>query len=254
MRLEREQEELLARMVEGAREVPRPEREWLLVSFNQGAFLQGPGIGREDVAEGDVQMLERAGLIYAVRYSQQQGNPTYALTPEGLEYYAETRESEPAARQESELRRFLDFKTFSTDYPKAYTKWSEADALLWRADSGGEFTTVGHKVREALQEFATETVERYDPPDVETKPALVNKRLGAVIAKLLPGMDDKRAALLKALGDYSEATWGVAQRQEHGAQKEGEQLTWLDARRVVFHAGSVMYEFAESFREAASRR
>lgn len=222
--------------------------------YGGGAFFEGPGIGREDVPEGDVRMLEREGLIHAIAYSKRDRNPTFVLTPEAHDYYASTQEREPAARQESELRRFLDSETFRVDYPNAYAKWTEADALLWRADSGREFTTVGHKAREALQAFAIEAVERYDPPEVETNPALVNRRLGAVIVKLLPALREKRAALLTALGDYSEATLAIVQRQVHDAQKDGEYLTWHDARRVVFHAGSVMYEFAESFRTAASLR
>lgn len=254
MGLDREQRELLARMVEGARDLPRSEREWLLMKYGGGAFLEGPGIGREDIAEGDVLMLEREGLIYAIAYSSRDANPTFVLTPEGLEYYAKTQQAEPAARQESELRQFLDSDTFIAEYAKAYAKWAEADALLWRADSEREFTTVGHKVREALQEFATEAVERYEPAEVEANKALVSKRLGAVIAELVPVVGEKRAVLLRALGDYSEATLGIVQRQEHGAQREGGDLRWHDARRVVFHAASVMYEFAESFREATSQR
>jgi hypothetical protein len=250
MELEPEQEELLARMVEGAREVPREEREWLLMSYGGGSFLEGPGIGRADVPEGDVFMLERAGYIHPVRYSRRDSNPTFVLTPEGLAHYGETRGREPGARQEAELRRFLDTEAFRAAYPEAYAKWAEADALLWRADSEREFTTVGHKVREALQHFATEAVDRYRPSEVEANPALVNRRLGAVIAELLPRLGEGRSALLKTLGDYSEAALDLVQRQEHGAMKEGEHLTWHDARRVVFHAGSVMYEFADAFREA----
>ena len=254
MSLESEQEELLARMVEGTRDVPRSKRKWLLMKYSRGAVFSGPGIvGREEVPEGDVLMLQREGFIHAIAYSRRDGHPTFVLTPEGLAHYAETRESEPAARQESELRRFLDSEAFSAEYPRAYARWSEADALLWQADSEREFTTVGHKVREALQEFATEAVERYGPPDVAEDPALVNKRLGAIIAKFLPAFGRKRAALLMALGDYSEATLDIVQRQEHGGQKEGGDLAWHDARRVVFHAASVMYELALEFRDPASR-
>jgi hypothetical protein len=254
MRLESEQEDLLARMVEGTRDVPRSERKWLLMRYSRGAFFSGPGIdGREDVPEGDVLMLERVGLIYPIAYSRRDSNPTFVLTPEALAHYADTRDNEPAVREESELRRFLDSEAFGAEYPRAYATWSEADVLLWRADSEREFTTVGHKTREALQEFASEAVERYGPPEVVDDPALVNKRLGAVIAKFLPVLGNKRAALLRALGDYSEATLDIVQRQEHGGQKEGEDLTWHDARRVVFHAASVMYELALEFRDAASR-
>lgn len=253
MSLETEQEELLARMVEGGRDVPRSERKWVLMKYSHGALFSGPGIGRVDVPAGDVLMLEREGLIHPIAYSRRDGNPTFVLTPEGLAHYAEMRESEPAARQESEVRRFLDSEAFRAEYPRAYARWSEADALLWHADSEREFTTVGHKVREALQEFATEGVERYRPPDVVDNPALVNKRLGAIIAKFLPALGHTRAKLLMALGDYSEATLAIVQRQEHGGQKEGDDLGWHDARRVVFHSASVMYELALEFRDAAAR-
>ena len=250
--LEREQEDLLAQLVEGGRDVPRGEREWVFINYGQGSFLQGPGIGREDVPQGDITMLEREGFILAVRYSPRDGNPTYVITPEGLEHYAEVKGRDPIARQEAEVHRFLDSERFRTEYPKAYGKWVDSNDLLWRADSDNELTTVGHKTREALQDFTSEAIARYQPPDAETNPALVNKRLGAVIALLLPKLGEKRAELLRALGDYSEATLGVIQRQEHGGQKEGEDLNWHDARRAVFQVGSVMYECAELFQEASS--
>lgn len=186
MRLEKEQEELLAEMVEGGRGVPRAEREWLFVSFGQGAFLQGPGIGREDVPAGDLQMLEREGLIHVISYSPRDGNPTYVITPEGHNFYRQSLDKDPTARQETELRHFLNSDGFKARYSEAYAKWSEAESLLWSADSEREFTTIGHKVREALQEFATAAVEEHKPENVESDPALVNRRLGAVIAGLLP--------------------------------------------------------------------
>jgi len=43
------------------------------------------------------------------------------------------------------------------------------------------------------------------------------------------------------------ALWGtvhdLAQRQEHGAQKEGPPLGWEDGRLLVFHTVVVMFEF-----------
>ena len=96
MQLEPEQEELLARMVEGGRDVSRADREWILVSYDGGSFLEGPGIGRTDVPDGDVYMLERAGYIHAVRYSPRDSNPTFVITPEGLDYYAKTRGVNPS--------------------------------------------------------------------------------------------------------------------------------------------------------------
>ncbi len=232
--------------------MPRGEREWVFISFGQGSFLQGPGIGREDVPQGDIAMLEREGFIVAIRYSPRDGNPTYVVTPEGLEHYATMKGRDPGARQEAEVNRFLDSDRFRTEYPDAYSKWVDANDLLWRADSDKELTTVGHKAREALQDFASEAIDRYQPPEAETNPALVNKRLGAIIALFLPKLGQKRAELLTALGDYSEATLGIVQRQEHGGQKEGQDLNWNDARRAVFQSASVMYECAELFHEASA--
>jgi hypothetical protein len=82
-------------------------------------------------------------------------------------------------------------------------------------------------------------------------PVLVKRRLGAIVAMYLPQLGEARTAMLKALGNYSEAVMDVVQRQEHAGQKEGQALTWGDGRRVVFHVASVMYEYAITFAEIA---
>jgi hypothetical protein len=247
--LEPEQEELLGRLIEAARLAPRAEQQWHLFRAFGDTELQGPGdIGA--VLEDDVRVLAEAGYLRVT--NRWTAGFEFRIAPAGHEYYAEMRQriAEPMARQESEVRRLLETEAFGTLYPNAYTRWAEAEALLWSAESEREFTTIGHKTREAMQEFATEIVRTYNPPDVDSNPALVNRRLGAVIAMFLPTLGEARAELLKALGDYSEANWSVIQRQEHGGQKEGHALTWQDARRVVFHTAFVMYEFAVSLEEA----
>jgi hypothetical protein len=50
------------------------------------------------------------------------------------------------------------------------------------------------------------------------------------------------ATLLAGLTDYWEALVDLVERQVHGAQKEGQALTWEDARRIVFQTMAVMYE------------
>lgn len=160
------------------------------------------------------------------------------------------RHDEPLERQEAEVRRMLESELFRSAYPKAYVRWSEAEGLLWAADSEREFHDGRPQVPRGEAGVRYEVVQRYQPGYVDTDPAKVNRRLGAVIAEFLPSLGEARANLLKALGDYSEATMDAIQRQEHGGQKEGHALTWMDARRVVFHSASVMYEFAVSFEEA----
>ncbi len=235
-------------MVEAARDAPRDQREWFLMILAQADILGGPW-GQREVLRTDVYELEHAGLLRRLP----EGDNNYVISPQGRSHYAERRhhEGEPAERAEVQLRRFLDAQAFHAEYPASYMLWSEAEALLWSADSARELTTIGHKAREAMQTFATEVVERYGPSNVDADPAHVNRRLGAVIEMRLPALGDARAGLLKAVGDYSEATMGVIQRQAHGGQKEGHTLTWHDARRVVFHVAIVMFEFAATLDDAA---
>jgi hypothetical protein len=243
--LEPEQRELLAEMVEAERDLPRDMRRWFLVRVLEGDLLEGPDRQRKVIA-ADLDELVYAGYLRVDTH----GN--YAISPEGRAFYASIQQQagEPAQRADAEVRRYLDGEKFRSAYSGAYDLWVEAEDLLWRADSRRELTTVGHKAREAMQKFATEAVERYQPPDVTPNPVLVNRRLGAVIAAALPSLPKARGNVLKRLGDYSEALVDLVQRQEHGAQKEGEPLAWVDARRVVLHVAFVMFEFSAAFHDA----
>jgi hypothetical protein len=82
--------------------------------------------------------------------------------------------------------------------------------------------------------------DQHDPPDVESDPQKTVARLKAVLAKVqLPdAVKEFEEALLAYFGTVSD----LIQRQEHGAQKEGEGLMWEDARRVVFQTALVMFE------------
>ena len=214
-------------MVEEARHVPRAQQTWYLATYDSGNdMLQGPN-GLRPVLWSDVTALAEAGLLRAVSENYASGND-YVISPQGHQYYAAIvqRQGEPLDRQENEFRRFLDSERFRHDHPAAYARWSEAERLLWAAESEREFTTIGHKCREAMQEFATEIVAKHQVDDADPDPTKVNRRLGAAIAKYRPSLGEKRAALLTALGNYSEATMGAIQRQEHGGQKEGHELTW----------------------------
>jgi hypothetical protein len=231
-------------MVEAERDVPRDKRFWLLLETLGGAYLQGPET-KWEVVGADVKDLARAGLL------RREGDQSYRVTPEGRDAYAEWQlaQGAPMERVEQQARRLLDSDSFRSAYGGAYRLWAEAEELLWREDSEAELTTIGHKAREAMQAFATEVVARYEPPDIDPDPAHVNRRLGALIAAQLPALGEARGELLKALGDYSEATIDVIQRQEHGKHKRGSALTWNDGRRVVQHVAMVMFEFASTLDE-----
>jgi hypothetical protein len=59
-------------------------------------------------------------------------------------------------------------------------------------------------------------------------------------------LGDTRRALLAALLAYWGTVSDLVQRQEHGAQKQGEPLTWEDTRTVVFQTAIVMFEIART--------
>jgi hypothetical protein len=251
MILEREQEDLLLEMVDAARTAPRAEQQWHLGGEYQAPNeLSGPW-GTRPVLLRDVEILHNAGYLDAVHENYVYGND-YVITAIGYYNADAIREARSPGfrRQENELRRLLDSTVFREAYPNSFARWAEAETLLRSASSERELTTIGHKAREAMQEFATEIVARYEPAEVDADPALVKRRLGAVIAMFRPQLGKARANLLEALGDYAEAAIDIVQRQEHGAQKEGHALTWQDGRRVVFHVASLMYEFAVSCEEA----
>jgi|ERR1700722_6652086 len=156
---------------------------------------------------------------------------------------------DPFDRFYGESRRSLGSEGFAAAYPGVYQPWAEAESLLWNDDPESHLTTIGHKVREATQAFATALVETHRPPDVDSNPINVEKRLGAVIAMYMEKLPNSRRLILEGLGNLWESTNGLIQRQEHGAQKEGEKVTWDDARRTVHLSMFLMIEFVTVFEE-----
>jgi len=163
-----------------------------------------------------------------------------------------TRDGAATERTEEIARSYLSSDAFRTAFPGAYYRWTEAEGLLWSADSDDQLTTIGHKVREATQEFATELLTRYAIEGANPDVTKVKARVGAVVAAHKDRIGEARSRALLALADYWEAVVELVQRQEHGGQKEGEPLTWQDGRRVVFHTASVMFEFAVTLEEIGS--
>jgi hypothetical protein len=69
-------------------------------------------------------------------------------------------------------------------------------------------------------------------------------RIKAVLMARKSSLGKKEAAFLDALVPYWGTVSDLAQRQEHGSQRDEEQepLIWEDARRLVFQALVVMHE------------
>src|SRR4051794_22939887 len=148
MNFEPEQEELLIWMVESSRDIDRAERRWFLALIDGPSSLHGPG-GIRQLPETDLYALADAGLLRPSPDGRE-----FTITGDGYAYYAvlKQREGEPVARQEAEVRRLIDSEEFRRAFPAAYGLWAEAEGFLWKPDADeGDFTTIGHKVREGMQ-------------------------------------------------------------------------------------------------------
>jgi hypothetical protein len=192
----------------------------------------------------DVRALDKEGFLDA--QWNVNGGARFTLNEAAFRYYEEflaKRSEEPGAAIEEEVRRYLEGPNFRTRFPLAYERLAAAEQMLWQANPQDDLTTIGHKLREAIQQFATSMVETHRPPDVEPDPAKAKSRLRAVVETNRDRLGERKSDLLSALLDYHSAVSDLVQRQEHGDQKPHDPLTWEDARAAVFHTSMVMFEF-----------
>lgn len=243
--LEPEQEQLLLKIVEAARSVPRAERtKFICMQTFAGSFLSHPGLSASEtqVYRGDIEALGRADLLAVGSGSS--GSLNFDITPLGFRYYEFLRKEirKPVERIGAIIRDHLDAQTFAQRYPEAYARWRSAEELLWSADTEEQYTTIGHLCREAVQSFATALVERFEPPGATTDVKRTVARLRAVLDVKAAQLPSTVSPFLEALLAYWGTVNDLIQRQEHGAQKEGEPLVWEDGRRVVFQTAVVMFE------------
>lgn len=250
MSLMQEQEELLVTLVEAARRVPRHEQQFLLTSFEIDQeiasidLIQGAGLdGELRVLGEDVFALHRAGLLEG-RWNTD-GSGRFTVSSAGFDYYENMRgrAADAAAAVEQEVRQHLDGERFRERFGAAYDRLAAAEEMLWQSKPEDDLTTIGHKLREAIQQFGTAMVEQHQPPDVDPDPTKTKNRLRAVLEMHRDRIGESKSDLLNALLEYQDAVNDVVQRQEHGDQKPGDALTWEDGRAAVFQCGILMFEF-----------
>jgi hypothetical protein len=166
------------------------------------------------------------------------GSEKYDVTPVGKQFYEwmKQQEGEPLERLDEEVRSLLHSPGFRDRHAAAFERWSEAEANVWGVDKEAEYTAIGHACRESIQLFVTDLVEHHRPVEVNPDPAKTVDRLKAVMRKVQLSESVEKVAV--ALLEYFGALSDLVMRQEHGAQKEGENLQWEDTRRVVFLTGS----------------
>jgi len=249
VQLEPEQQNLLVELVEAHRQVPRDKRGsfLMIVALNHLRHL-GLRSWQFQAPRADVEILARYGLLSVRRNDA--GNLDIDVTPEGFDFYAQLkqRSSAPVEQVEDEVRRYLDSAMFASRHSGAQRAWSKAARTLWSSESADALTAIGHVCREAMQMFGTELVERYKPPEVDSNVQHDANRVASILDLARPRLGATEAPFLEALLAYWGAIDDLVQRQEHGAQREGQPLLWEDARRLVFQTGIVMYEVDEAIR------
>lgn len=248
--LEEESKSLFITLVEAHRNVPKNERcKFRIYQFAGDPLphIQHPGLPAKKVEafSGDIENLHYLGLI---SLTDQNRSSEFHIMPVGFQYYQylKSRIQETTERISSNVRAYLEAEYFQKRFVKAYRKWSQAEDLLWQADSDSQLTTIGHLCREAMQEFATTLVEEFNPPGVTEDKAKTIARIKAVISLNKPELSERIEAFLDALIHYWGTINDLVQRQEHGGQKVGKDLIWEDGRRVVFHTAITMMEISQS--------
>lgn len=252
IRLEKEQKELLFKIVEASRNLPNGKRsEFFVIRGSGNTWLQHGGLLNKEIEfyYNDLEVLNRYGLLQ-VTHNNQYGIVRFDIHPSGIDCYKHLKKhlEEPIDRIEEEFRNYLDKADFRTEYPESYGKWSEAESLLWESDSNQQLTTIGHLCREAMIEYIDNLVKQINPPDADSNKSSTKNRLKSILKYKAHKLGKTENFFLEALYNFWESVSDLIQRQEHGAKKEREKLVWEDGRRLVFQTMVVMYEIDKALK------
>jgi hypothetical protein len=152
-------------------------------------------------------------------------------------------EADPMEQVYSHARRLFGSDAFAAAYPDAFQPWSEAERLLFGDDPQAQLATIGFKLRDSTQAFATALVNEHKPPDADLEIAAVKNRLRSVISMHKSQLGKRRPAVLEALVKLWDADVALIQRQTH-ANEQDVLLNVNDARRVVSLTMFLIVEFA----------
>jgi hypothetical protein len=242
--LEDEQKGLFIKMVETMREIPRENRSPMIEanSSNGNCLIVSGGPNITGFAYEDPDTLTSVGLLQLGFGSR--GSKNYSVTPFGYKYYEwlMKQQGKPIERIERNIRKYLELDDFKNIYIDAYKNLMLAEEKLWVSDSQEHFTTIGHLCREAMQEFADQLYINVLKQNSDERKSKDKNRIKEVIEAQGTYSGKTVKSFLKALYYYWDCLSNLVQRQEHGADKEGEKLTWEDARRIVFQSINIMVE------------
>jgi hypothetical protein len=255
MILDEEQISLLFTLIEHIAGVPREKRvKFVGTQTSDGtcvilhAALPGNNL---TALPGDLEALAHAGLLSLTHLST--GSFKFDITPMGRKYYAIHQEEAraPVERVGKSVTNYIGSANFRTVYAAAFDKWWKADARLWSNESHSELSVIGHLCREAMQEFVTVLVDKYQPTNMDPNKSHDISRLRAVLRQREESTPKSLVPFCESLISYWGTLSDLVQRQEHAGQKEGAPVNWEDARRLVFHTAIVFLEIDTLFASTA---
>lgn len=241
-----QQETVLMALVEAARALPGGRREPFTAVATVSSYdlsVLHPGLpGRElEVYPADLEELAADGML--IIHSRDRDHWNFDLSSLAFNKYSalKLRTGRPVERVEEPIRRYLSGDRFRSRHHEAHAKWEQAENLLWGSDSARQLTAIGHHCREAMQAFGTSLLEHLPTDGAPADPAATKAIISAVLRQHAKLGTRREAFMMELLGLW-QAVVDLGQRQEHGAAKEGDPLTWDDGSRLVLYTSLVMYE------------
>ena len=156
------------------------------------------------------------------------------LRQSGVEHREQAR-----ARAEVLTGGYLDDELFQRRFPTAYDAWQTA-LDLFAADARRHSTRIGHECRDALLAFVDAALAQSDVAASQRGGSIREK--GRVLIGPTTGRGNAVAAHVASLLDYWESVSNLANRQEHRAAREVDELAAEDSRRLILHTIVVMHE------------
>ncbi|MEM9598460.1 MAG: hypothetical protein AAGD06_29610 [Acidobacteriota bacterium] len=253
--LESSQEELLLALAEKWREVPAEQRTSFCLAVTHDQILgkvthQGAPGWSVDASPGDIVELTEKQLL-RIR-SEKRPITTFLVRPEGVRYCEELmrRRGSGFERQAEYSRNQLLFVSFRQRHRNAFERWALAEEELWHWSRKRSPSTVGHLLREAIQQFAYDLVKGFGLEDRVSVEVSKDQRNARAVLDHVCQMDivlRQRGDCLgrkteKALYEHWVAVSNLVQRLVHRANIDGKPVTWEDARRAVFLVSVAMIE------------
>ncbi|BAS29370.1 hypothetical protein [Limnochorda pilosa] len=238
-----DQLELLQGLADAVRRVPKGQpKEFLASSDQEGSeVLALAGHYRHHgVSPSDLEELADQGLV-RITERRRYGDLLFSVTNRGMQVAGL---GSPAALVERRVRFVQD--RLPEPYRLAQDLMDQAASRLSDAHDEHDYSEIGHKCREAMQEFAEQLYQQVVPASQQRtlpKDKTVD-RTRAVLETWKPEAGDTTVALLDALLVYWGAVSDLGHKVEHRSQKAGRPLTLQDAERAVLYTYLVMAELA----------